>query len=222
MNPLSRAMRSVREKGLPGAVSTGAGWLQDVYFDWRYGVDTVTRDDLADLPPELATRAFAVPYTASRVRAVRECLARLRPDPAGTLCDVGCGKGRVLLLAAEYGFRRAVGVELSASLCAKARENARRYLARTGCATEIEVLENDAGSHEFRGDENLVFLFNPFTRQVLERVLDNLERSLAETPRPLHLVYNNPVEQETLVGRRHLRLDGELELCGNSFLVYRT
>ena len=46
--------------------------------------------------------------------------------------DLGCGKGRVLMLAVEYGFARVTGVDYSASLCEIARRNLDVLRARTG------------------------------------------------------------------------------------------
>ena len=52
---------------------------------------------------------------------------RLRPrDEGDVFVDFGCGKGRVLFLAARYRFARIIGVELSERMA----EQARRNLAR--------------------------------------------------------------------------------------------
>jgi hypothetical protein len=58
-----------------------------------------------------------------------------------TLVDIGCGKGRVLMLASEYGFREIVGVELNRGLARVARKNLRKWLRRrvphkSTCQTE--------------------------------------------------------------------------------------
>jgi SAM-dependent methyltransferase len=39
--------------------------------------------------------------------------------------DIGCGKGRALILASQYHFRNLLGVEYSAHLCQAAEENVR-------------------------------------------------------------------------------------------------
>ena len=40
-----------------------------------------------------------------------------------TFVDLGCGKGKPLMVAASYGFRRLVGVDISAECIAIARRN---------------------------------------------------------------------------------------------------
>ena len=51
-------------------------------------------------------------------------MARLDVDHSEfTFVDYGLGKGRVLMLATEYPFKRIVGVEFSESLDRTARQN---------------------------------------------------------------------------------------------------
>src|SRR3954453_20019425 len=47
-----------------------------------------------------------------------------------TLVDIGCGKGRVLMLATEYAFREIAGVELNPALARLARRNVRKWMRR--------------------------------------------------------------------------------------------
>jgi SAM-dependent methyltransferase len=42
-----------------------------------------------------------------------------KEDTIGTFLDMGCGKGRVLAMAAAYGFKEIIGVDLSPQLCMK-------------------------------------------------------------------------------------------------------
>ena len=44
-----------------------------------------------------------------------------------TFVDLGSGKGRTLLMASDYPFRRIIGVELLPSLHQIAQENLRQY-----------------------------------------------------------------------------------------------
>jgi 2-polyprenyl-3-methyl-5-hydroxy-6-metoxy-1,4-benzoquinol methylase len=47
--------------------------------------------------------------------------------PRATFIDIGCGKGRVLLMAAEHGFRKIIGIDFAADLCLTARGNVEQY-----------------------------------------------------------------------------------------------
>jgi cyclopropane fatty-acyl-phospholipid synthase-like methyltransferase len=116
--------------------------------------------------------------------------AALRDLPLGggdysryTLIDMGSGKGRVLFVAAEYPFRKVMGVEFSNALHDDAVANLKRYkFSRRRCG-DIEPVHADAREFEFPDDNLVIYLFNPFGPEVMERMLANLERSLDRHPR---------------------------------------
>jgi 16S rRNA G966 N2-methylase RsmD len=87
-----------------------------------------------------------------------------------TFIDVGSGKGRVLIVAAEYPFRRVMGVEYSAELAAACRDN----LERLNIADKCEVVVRDAVDFKFPDENMLIFLYNPFDSTILTRVLRHL------------------------------------------------
>jgi tRNA G46 methylase TrmB len=57
--------------------------------------------------------------------------------------DYGSGLGRVLLMAAQYPFRRVLGVELSARLNEPARQNVACWRGKLRCRN-IELIQADA------------------------------------------------------------------------------
>jgi SAM-dependent methyltransferase len=100
-----------------------------------------------------------------------------------TFIDMGSGKGRVLFVAAEYPFRKVIGVEFSNALHDDALANLKRYkFPRRRCA-DIEPVHVDARDFEFPNDNLVIYLFNPFGPEVMEKMLANLERSLETHPR---------------------------------------
>jgi SAM-dependent methyltransferase len=104
-----------------------------------------------------------------------------------TFVDLGCGKGKALLLAGDLGFRRVVGLEFSPELAAAARENVARRRG-LGPAT-VEVVTGDAGAYELPPEPLVIYMYNPFDEVIVARVVANVERSLAARPRPLFVVY---------------------------------
>ena len=100
-------------------------------FDRRYGVDTsglVWSVDLKTGSPSDAwnTAYYGIgPSVFHRVMAqVPESLQR-----TATFIDLGCGKGRAVLLASEYPFAHVIGVEIAPQLHRIAVENVARYTA---------------------------------------------------------------------------------------------
>jgi SAM-dependent methyltransferase len=106
--------------------------------------------------------------------------------------DVGCGKGRVLLMASLLPFKRVIGVDFSPAMVDMAKRNVAlaRGARRSGA---IEVVHADAAAYTFPEEHLVIFLFNPFGPRVLTKVLENLKTSLQARPRRAFLLYNNSI-----------------------------
>ena len=147
-------------------------------------------------------------YVPARVANGRAAIADapVRDRSAYTFVDLGSGKGRMLFVAAEMGFRRCVGVEFSRSLDAQATENIGRF--RRPLGTRIESVLADAAEFEFPAGNLVIYLFNPFGAETMGRVMGNLARSMVEAPRHVVVVLLWP-EQEAMVaavpGMRRVR-----------------
>jgi SAM-dependent methyltransferase len=115
-----------------------------------------------------------------------------------TFIDLGSGKGRTLLMASDYPFRRIVGVELLPTLNQAAQENLNKYHSESQKCFAIESICADATEFPFPAEPTLLFLFNPFPESGLRRVIANLEQSLRERPRKIYLLYHNPLLEHVL------------------------
>src|SRR4029077_18179285 len=109
-----------------------------------------------------------------------------------TFIDLGSGKGRTLLMASDYRFRRIVGVELLPSLNDVAQQNLTHYHSDSQKGSGIEYVCADATTFPLPDGALVVFLFNPFPETGLRRTIANLEHSLDAHPRPTYVVYHNP------------------------------
>ncbi|MFT5457102.1 MAG: SAM-dependent methyltransferase [Myxococcota bacterium] len=116
------------------------------------------------------------------------------PATGRTFVDVGCGKGRMLVLAAESGFPSVLGVELDSNLYDQARDN-------VGENKQIGVVLRDARLLPWPKGPLAIYLYNPFQEVVMGQMLDRLERSLRADPRPVDLVYVNPMCEHVFRGR---------------------
>jgi SAM-dependent methyltransferase len=111
-------------------------------------------------------------------------------DPSEfTFVDLGCGKGRVLLIAAERPFQRIIGVEISADVAAIARANVACYRPESTRVREIEVVNADATEFDMPGANLLVHLYHPFEPVITAAVMRRLAASLACSPRKVVIAY---------------------------------
>jgi Methyltransferase domain len=118
---------------------------------------------------------------------------------------LGSGKGRTLLMASDYPFRHIVGVELLPSLHRIAQQNLRQYQNESQKCFALESICADATTFPIPDDPLVIFLFNPFPESGMRQVFANLERSLQDHPRPVHVLYHNPLLEHVLNEGTQLR-----------------
>ena len=111
------------------------------------------------------------------------------------IIDYGCGKGRVLTVAAYYGFSKITGVEFAKELCDVARKNIIPVQQKFPQKI-FNVIHANAVDHKIENDTNVFFFFNPFDEVVMLSVAKNILQSLKENPREVYVVYLNPVHKE--------------------------
>jgi hypothetical protein len=167
----------------------------DAEFDWEHRVNTTSgavrwRDRLAGV--------FHSPYQPTEAALFHEMIGTLSAQPGFgfdrfTFIDLGSGKGRALLMASDYPFRRIVGVELLPALHEIAQNNLAAYRGQSQKCFALETICSDAIEYAFPAEPTVLFLFNPFPESGLKRVVANLEHSLRQNPRELCVLYHNPL-----------------------------
>ena len=174
----------------------------DYYFDIRYGTDTRSWLELNGLTIESDNlkRAGLGRYEPTRVLYLRKLFHNIKSmiPTHGAFVDLGCGKGRVLLIASEFGFAKVRGVEFAHELCEIALKNCAVYRDKTELGTEFRIIESDAAGYAINNDENVFFMYNPFDDVVMNKVLDNIAASLEMQPRRIWIIYNYPVHGNTI------------------------
>ena len=191
----------------------------DLEYDWEWRVDTTWAN------PRFGTRLREIfagrQYMPTDPELFRPVLHELGvPYEQFTFIDLGSGKGRALLLASEFPFRRIIGVELLPELHAVAQENIRTYQEGAQQA-RIELWCGDARQFPFPSEPLVVFLFDPFPEHVLEQVIAALGRSVraascesrvasgeagdGKHAHQVYVVYQNPISEHVLSNSRWLR-----------------
>ncbi|MBD0278534.1 MAG: class I SAM-dependent methyltransferase [Flavisolibacter sp.] len=115
-----------------------------------------------------------------------------------TFLDIGCGRGRTLIVAAHYGFKDITGVEFIAAHCRHAQQQIKRKEHQFEAVTfHIECM--DAVHYTIPGDVQTIFLYNPFNETVIDIVIKNILKSLSKNRRPLFVVYLSPVHKQHFI-----------------------
>ena len=199
---LKRAARGSRRRALRGYHTARfiLGGVERVV-----GVNTSPAVKLADLGIADVSRED---YEPSGWLDLRRILRPREVRPGEVFLDLGSGKGRILLEAARYPFRRVIGVELSPELNAIARANIEAHANRLRCR-EIELVTCDVVDYQVPDDVTVAYVYNAFGAAVFEAALARLIESLDRRPRRLRLIYRNALEHDAVMrtGRfRELRV----------------
>lgn len=193
----AEVVRSIGELALDYLPSRKRLRYGDIDYDFDHNVNTTwAAPTLAVRLREIFTRGK---YQPSEPGLFQQILDELGIDFARfTFVDLGSGKGRTLLMASDYPFRRIVGAEVIPELHEIARQNIKRYQGERQRCFEMEAWLGDAREFPFPSDPLLIYLFNPFPADVLAEVLKRLRESLVDMPRECLVVYHNLVHEELL------------------------
>lgn len=172
----------------------------DAEFDWDHRVDT-TSGTVGWHARLLGI--FHSPYQPTEAALFHEMLDALRGQAHCdfrdfVFIDLGSGKGRTLLMASDYPFRRILGVELLPELHGAAQENIGKYKSESQKCFALESICADAVEFRFPDGPVVLYLFNPLPEAGLRLVIASLEQSLRSHPRKFFLLYHNPLLEHVL------------------------
>jgi SAM-dependent methyltransferase len=160
----------------------------DLDFDWEHQIDT-TRSNVR-FGIQFLTAITGRPYFATEPWLFEQIVQALPIDFSQfTFVDLGSGKGRVLLMASAYPFQRIVGVEFMPELHRAAQTSIANYSNDRQLCGKIETVCMDARDFQFPLEPLVVYLFNPFSESTFTHVLQNLRRSVEQTPRQVYIAY---------------------------------
>src|SRR5205807_2276797 len=100
-------------------------------FDSTHGLDTQTSILIRHLETLAPGAEYANAYEGAAIPLIHRIIRQLRIDLGRfTFIDLGSGKGRVLLVAAQYPFRSVIGVEFSKTLHDIAQSNIHKFVEK--------------------------------------------------------------------------------------------
>ena len=193
------------------------------YYDSEYDINESV--DPRDTIPNHPSVRHATIYFPTRVRPFMKMLKTLNLNKSNTVfVDFGCGKGRALLLAAEFGIKKVKGIEFCDKLSSIALNNMQRYSDKYSTSSvEFEVINNDMSLYNLDELDNLFYLYNPCDEYILDKVIHNIIDSYSEAPRWGVIVYqNNTINHPTIFDNyKELSFLFCKEFIGNKFFIYK-
>ena len=156
----------------------------EIKWDKLLRIHTMGRDDSnAD--------QFRYPYEPTPYSVLERLANTGLVRKGNTLLDYGCGKGRVDFFLSYQTRCRSIGIEYDERIYGKAMEN-----KATG-VSEGRVMFELADAEKFTVPEvvDCVYFFNPFSLEILQKVIARILDSYYENIRPIHLFFYYPSDE---------------------------
>ena len=214
-SPVQLAEHSVRSRGPWHTIQTIGRKLRREFFpapvpthpfDLEHGVDTSGLLFAEHLSSGHANDEHINAYWGTPPSGFRGAMDSWRRTIAGaaytavdySFLDIGCGKGRALMLASELPFQRIIGVELNPALTAIAEINLAKWKAVCHPCGDISVLNLDALDAPIPDGPVVAYIYNSFNLYVMLPFLERLQRLELDRTTPIDLIYAQPQQAKLL------------------------
>jgi SAM-dependent methyltransferase len=159
-------------------------------WDFVHGVKTCGETPITSLDFQSENKDPRLEYQSHHPRILYDMLATLKIEHRRfTFVDYGCGKGRVLLVAAAFPFHKIAGVEFAPQLAEIAQRNLKNYRCGARKCGDMKVFAMDATDFALAPEPLVLFFYSPFTGAVMEKVIANIEESCRQFPRELYVLF---------------------------------
>jgi SAM-dependent methyltransferase len=105
--------------------------------------------------------------------------------------DYGCGKGRVGFFLSYRTKAKTIGIEYDERIYGQALENRRTTISRI----KPEFVLTQAEAYDVPHDVNRCYFFNPFSVEILHKVMARILESWYEVPREIFLFFYYPSDE---------------------------
>ena len=156
----------------------------EIHWDKTLSIRTSGRDD---------SRAdqFRYPYEPTPYSVLERLVNTGLIRKGNVLLDYGCGKGRVDFFLSRQTRCRAIGIEYDERIWQKAEEN-----RNSGSFVDkVSFVCMDAREFNVPVDVDRIYFFNPFSVEILQRVLARIRDSYYESMREILLFFYYPSEE---------------------------
>jgi SAM-dependent methyltransferase len=167
-------------------------------FDRQYGTETSGVVPVEMIASDRMMMSQINPYCGSQPSIIRRAIAALGKTDEFHFVDLGCGKGRAMIVASEFPFRSITGVELSPRLAKTARRNVARIARRFPARTPVVITEGNAVTFPFPKGKVLLFFYHSFGVDLLKQLLSEIESFVLSANGLVYFIYYNPVHGSLL------------------------
>ena len=154
---MCRIPNAIKKHGSVNALKMGFAYCADLLFDIKYKTDTFAFVALNDLGIDDSDKESAYMYEPTHAIPLNKLFKKMNINSEQVLLDLGCGKGRVLLIASQFPFKELRGIDLSDKLCDIAKKNCTIYKNKMKTKVEFSIFNVNVVNYKIQDDETVFF-----------------------------------------------------------------
>jgi len=195
-NVVTKIKWSLKRRGFVGTLRLAllkpprrlGSWL----WDRVHGVETTRIVEIDELEVRSDNVGYGIRYQATPTGVFRRMIRSLgiRYEEF-TFIDFGSGKGRTLLLAAQFPFKKVIGVEFAPELHTAAESNIRSFRGRLKCPV-VQSVCTDAARYRLPPSNAVLFFNFPFHEPVMRAVMAMIHELLQDAQSEIFIVNYEP------------------------------
>ena len=135
--------------------------------------------------------AYRYPYEPTPYTVLERLADSGLISQSDVVLDYGCGKGRVGFFLSRQSCAKTIGIEYDAHIYESALENRRTASANT----KAEFVLTRAEEYEVPPEVNRCYFFNPFSPEILHKVIARILESYYAHPRDVFLFFYYPSDE---------------------------
>ena len=153
-------------------------------WDKLLQIETVGRD-------ETNADEYHHPYEPTDYRVLERLAKSSFFGEEDVVLDYGCGKGRVGFFLSYRTKARTIGIEYDEHIYEDALEDRKTTVSRV----KPDIVLTRAEEYAVPGDVNRCYFFNPFSVEILHKVMARIIGSWYESPREIFLFFYYPADE---------------------------
>ena len=156
----------------------------EIRWDRLLNIHTTGRDDTD-------SDQYRYPYEPTPYSVLERLANSGLIRKGNTMIDYGCGKGRVDFFLAYQTRCRSIGIEYNERIYERAVQN--KNSAAASGRVEFELA--DATQYAVPTDVDRIYFFNPFSLEILQKVIGRILKSYYENMRQIKLFFYYPSDE---------------------------
>lgn len=106
---------------------------------------------------------------------LEELFTKYKFESNDCFVDIGCGKGRALVMAMLFGAKKVCGIEINKKICDEAIINVERILKIQQLKdVKCEIINKSITDVEIQEDWNKFFMFKPFNNEISQEIIKKI------------------------------------------------